>query len=187
MEPLDSEERRIVRAPALQHPLGITRATPCNRRLGDSARPAPFRQRPRRAPYTSFMPRMAPASTRVMALAATMGQAFSARPYTSHSAMPTVNTVYMPSEMPLTSRVRKVCSAWGTKLQVVEGTHRHNGKVCRACSGTGLRTVPHEQVGRKMANYLDSCLSDWRGSMGSAMSNSRRSGNGSTTMSHETA
>eukprot|EP01034_Spumella_vulgaris_P044489 gene44489-55340_t len=35
------------------------------------------------------------------------------------SATPEVNTLYMPSEIPLTSRVRKVCRAWGRKLQVV--------------------------------------------------------------------
>ena len=35
------------------------------------------------------------------------------------SAMPVVNTLYMPSEIPLTSRVRKVSQACGTKLQVV--------------------------------------------------------------------
>lgn len=82
--------------------------------------------------------------------------------------------------------LNQICPACeGTKLQVVEGTHRHNGKVCRGCSGTGLRTVPHDQVGRKMANYLDSCVADWRSTMGRAMSSQRESRNGSATMSHE--
>ena len=60
-----------------------------------------------------------PASANVTALATTMGQAPSVKPYTNHSATPTVNTLYIPKEIPHTSRVRKVWSAWGTKLQVV--------------------------------------------------------------------
>ena len=62
---------------------------------------------------------VADASASVTALAATMGQAPSSTPYASHSATPAVKTLYMPSEMPLTSRVRKVSQACGTKLQVV--------------------------------------------------------------------
>lgn len=53
----------------------------------------------------------------------------------------------------------------GTKLQVVEGTGRHSGKVCKACSGSGLREIPHGQEGRRLANYLDSCVEDWAGAM----------------------
>ena len=70
-------------------------------------------------PKRSFIARMADASASVTALAATMGQAPSSTPYASHSATPAVKTLYMPSEMPLTSRVRKVSQACGTKLQVV--------------------------------------------------------------------
>lgn len=69
------------------------------------------------------------------------------------------------------NQVCPVCD--GTKLQVVEGTHRHNGKVCKACSGSGLREIPHGQEGRRMANYLDSCVEDWSGSVRRNLSLSR--------------
>jgi hypothetical protein len=69
------------------------------------------------------------------------------------------------------NQVCPVCS--GTKLQVVEGTHRHGNKVCKECSGTGLREVPHGQEGRRMANYLDSCVEDWTGSVSRNLSNMR--------------
>ena len=47
------------------------------------------------------------------------GHAPTAMPYSSHSATPKVKMLYMPSEIPRTSRVRKVSHAWGRKLQVV--------------------------------------------------------------------
>lgn len=46
----------------------------------------------------------------------------------------------------------------GTKFQVVEGTNRHSAKVCRSCMGTGLREIPHGQIGRKTANWMDQCV-----------------------------
>lgn len=56
-----------------------------------------------------------------------------------------------------------VCS--GTKFQVAEGTGRHNGKVCRACAGTGLREVPLGYDGRRLANFFDQCVERARASM----------------------
>ena len=55
--------------------------------------------------YRNFITKIALASARVMQLAITTGQACSSRPYTSHMATPTVNTLYIPREMPLTSLV----------------------------------------------------------------------------------
>lgn len=46
----------------------------------------------------------------------------------------------------------------GTKFQCVPGTDRQSGKACAKCRGTGLREVPCEQEGRKLANFLDQCV-----------------------------
>ena len=51
----------------------------------------------------SFIFKIAAASDSVTALAITIGQAPSSSPYTSHSATPAVNALYMPSEMPRTT------------------------------------------------------------------------------------
>ena len=48
-----------------------------------------------------------------------MGHSPSARPYSSHSATPSVNAPYMRSEMPDKSFKRKVCKACGTNAPVV--------------------------------------------------------------------
>lgn len=57
-----------------------------------------------------------------------------------------------------------VCS--GTKFQVVEGTNRHSAKICRPCGGTGLREVPHQQEGRRLACWFDQCVERARASIG---------------------
>lgn len=54
----------------------------------------------------------------------------------------------------------------GTKFQVVEGTNRHSAKICRACGGTGLREVPHQQEGRRLACWFDQCVERARASIG---------------------
>lgn len=46
----------------------------------------------------------------------------------------------------------------GTKFKVAEGTSRHTGKACQFCMGTGKRDLPHGQVGRKLANFMDQCV-----------------------------
>lgn len=46
----------------------------------------------------------------------------------------------------------------GTKFQVVEGTNRHSSKTCKTCCGTGKRTIPHGQEGRRAANWMDQCV-----------------------------
>lgn len=57
-----------------------------------------------------------------------------------------------------------VCS--GTKFQVVQGTNRHGAKICRPCGGTGLREVPHQQQGRRLACWFDQCVERARASIG---------------------
>lgn len=54
----------------------------------------------------------------------------------------------------------------GTKMQVAEGTNRHNGKACGACDGTGKSEVPHQQEGRRVANWMDQCVERYRATLG---------------------
>lgn len=60
-----------------------------------------------------------------------------------------------------------VCS--GTKFQLVAGTNRHSAKICRPCGGTGLREVPHQQEGRRLACWFDQCVERARASIGRFM------------------
>ena len=46
----------------------------------------------------------------------------------------------------------------GTKYEVVAGTNRQSGKLCRTCQGSGLMPVPHGQDGKRLANWLDGCV-----------------------------
>lgn len=43
----------------------------------------------------------------------------------------------------------------GTKWTIAAGTHRHTGKACPACAGTGKAQVPHGQEGRRLLNHMD--------------------------------
>ena len=54
----------------------------------------------------------------------------------------------------------------GTKLQVAEGTNRHNGKACGGCDGTGKSEIPHQHEGRRVANWMDQCIERYRASLG---------------------
>lgn len=47
----------------------------------------------------------------------------------------------------------------GTKWEVVPGTGRHSGRACKSCDGTGETRLPAGQVGRRLANYMDDCVS----------------------------
>ncbi len=46
----------------------------------------------------------------------------------------------------------------GTKFQVAEGTGRQTAKLCKTCLGTGKKDLPHDQVGRRAANWMDQCV-----------------------------
>ncbi|MDM0029646.1 hypothetical protein [Variovorax saccharolyticus] len=54
----------------------------------------------------------------------------------------------------------------GRKFQTVEGTNRLSAKLCRSCGGTGLREVPHQQEGRRLACWFDQCVERARASIG---------------------
>jgi hypothetical protein len=57
-----------------------------------------------------------------------------------------------------------VCN--GTKMQTAEGTHRHNGKACSACHGTGKTEAPAEALGRRTASWMDQCVERHRATLG---------------------
>lgn len=46
----------------------------------------------------------------------------------------------------------------GRKFRLIAGTPSLSNKVCPACGGSGFAHVPHQQDGRKLANYLDGCV-----------------------------
>lgn len=64
----------------------------------------------------------------------------------------------------------------GTKYQLAAGTNRHSGKACKTCHGTGTAKIPHDQVGRKCANWLDDCVERARAGIGRRLSGWERSG-----------
>ena len=80
---------------------------------------------------------MVDASTSVTPLATTMGHCRSTSPQASHGATPSVIAAYMPSEIPLTSRVRSVSRACGRKLPVVSTAAVQPSPSCRGmgCAG----------------------------------------------------
>ena len=57
----------------------------------------------------------------------------------------------------------------GTRYETVQGTNRHSAKACRSCGGTGKRTLPHGQEGKRLANLLDDCVSRARVQMKRAL------------------
>ena len=55
--------------------------------------------------------------------------------------------------------LHKVCSKCdGVKYEVIPGTGRTSGRACKACSGTGEARLPHGEMGKRAANYMDECL-----------------------------
>jgi hypothetical protein len=61
----------------------------------------------------------------------------------------------------------------GRKFQTVEGTNRLSAKICKTCGGTGKREIPHQQEGRRLANWMDGCVEKARSSIGRFMRGSR--------------
>jgi len=53
----------------------------------------------------------------------------------------------------------------GCKVVAVPGHRAANTKACKACGGTGIAPVPHGQDGRRVANYMDDCVSRARQSL----------------------
>ena len=54
----------------------------------------------------------------------------------------------------------------GTKFQAVAGTGRLSSKACETCRGSGRKDIPHDQIGRKTANWMDQCVERARRGMG---------------------
>lgn len=65
----------------------------------------------------------------------------------------------------------------GRRFEVTRGTPVLSNRLCRACGGRGKAHTPHGQEGRRLANYMDSCLEDWLGAIRSNKSPHRRARN----------
>ena len=46
----------------------------------------------------------------------------------------------------------------GTKFEVIEGTGRQSGRVCKTCAGTGESPLPCGEAGRSLAMHIDYSL-----------------------------
>jgi len=47
----------------------------------------------------------------------------------------------------------------GLKYQRIEGAPTLSSRACKACGGTGIAPIPHGHEGRRVANYMDDCVS----------------------------
>jgi len=47
----------------------------------------------------------------------------------------------------------------GLKYQQIAGAPTLSNRSCKACGGTGVAAIPHGQEGRRVANYMDDCVS----------------------------
>lgn len=50
-------------------------------------------------------------------------------------------------------------SCRGRQYQTIPGTPALSNRVCRACNGTGESTLHYGQAGRRLANFMDDCVS----------------------------
>lgn len=53
----------------------------------------------------------------------------------------------------------------GRKWQSIMGSPGLSSRICQACHGSGISKTPHGEEGRKLANYLDDCVSVARASI----------------------
>lgn len=49
-------------------------------------------------------------------------------------------------------------SCHGRKFEIVPGTARLSNKTCKPCGGTGHARIPHGDIGRRTANFIDDCV-----------------------------
>lgn len=63
----------------------------------------------------------------------------------------------------------------GLKWELIPGAPSLSGRPCKVCFASGVGAIPHQQEGRKLANYMDSCVEDARGALKRNLSNSRKS------------
>lgn len=53
----------------------------------------------------------------------------------------------------------------GLKFMQAAGAPALSARACKHCDGTGVAPVPHGQAGRRIANYMDFCVSCARGQL----------------------
>jgi hypothetical protein len=68
-------------------------------------------------------------------------------------------------------------SCHGLKWQLVPGAPALSNRPCRPCSGGGFGQAPNGQEGRKLANFMDDCVSRARSAIGRDLSNMRTARN----------
>ena len=57
---------------------------------------------------------------------------------------------------------RRCNTCHGTRFEVIAGTGRQSGKVCKSCRGTGEAHIPCWEPGRRMANFMDDAVNQAR-------------------------
>lgn len=62
----------------------------------------------------------------------------------------------------------------GLKWKKAPGSPSLSAKMCQACDGTGISPVPHGQEGRRLANYMDDCVSIARRDISKRLQNTRK-------------
>lgn len=60
----------------------------------------------------------------------------------------------------------------GRKFEVVAGTARLAGKMCKACGGAGTSRVPHGEAGKRLANWMDGAVQIARARIAQGLRNS---------------
>jgi len=59
----------------------------------------------------------------------------------------------------------------GNKYEVVPNTHRLSAKSCKCCFGSGKVAVPHGQMGRRLANWIERCTGLFSNNVGKRLHN----------------
>lgn len=57
----------------------------------------------------------------------------------------------------------------GRGKEKIKDSPATSNKNCKHCQGTGRTRLPHGEAGRMMREYLDACVSDWRGGTSAAL------------------
>jgi hypothetical protein len=65
----------------------------------------------------------------------------------------------------------------GLRWQMVPGSPSLSNRPCPACAGKGVAEVPHQEQGKRLANWLDSCVEDARGTVKINLANWRQARN----------
>jgi hypothetical protein len=61
----------------------------------------------------------------------------------------------------------------GLKYQRIPGAPTLSSRSCKSCGGVGVAPIPHGQEGRRVANYMDDCVSRVRSSLQHRLRNFR--------------